>query len=46
MNNNMRVYNDIRMISLLKIEDIQYYIYAIENDSYLTKMNQQIIEIG
>ena len=32
MNNNMRVYNDIRMISLPKIEDIQYYIYAIENE--------------
>ena len=32
MNNNMRIYNDIRMISLPKIEDIQYYIYAIENE--------------
>ena len=30
--NNMRVYNDIRMITLPKLEDLQYYIYAIENE--------------
>ena len=32
MNNNVRIYDNIKMVNLPKIEDIQYYIYAIENE--------------
>jgi hypothetical protein len=32
MNNDVRIYDNIKMVSLPKIEDIQYYIYAIENE--------------
>lgn len=32
MNNDVRIYDNIKMVNLPKIEDIQYYIYAIENE--------------
>ena len=38
MYNKMRVYNNPRMVSLPKLEDIQYYIYALENDKGLVKI--------
>lgn len=30
--NNVTIFNDIKTINLPKLEDIQYYIYALEND--------------
>lgn len=38
MYSKMRVYNNPKMVSLPKIEDIQYYIYALENDKGLVKI--------
>lgn len=38
MYNKMRVYNNPKMVSLPKLEDIQYYIYALENDKGLVKI--------
>lgn len=38
MVNNMRVYDDTYRISLPKLEDIQYYIYAIENEMGYVKI--------
>ena len=32
MTNDVRIYDNIKMINLPKIENIQYYIYAIENE--------------
>lgn len=37
-NNNVRIYDNIKMVNLPKIEDIQYYIYAIENEMGYVKI--------